>query len=249
MNIKIGHLYPNELNLYGDRGNIECLQKRCLWRDIECDILPIKVGMPAPLLSEIDILFMGGGEDNSQKQIYSDFINDKKSFLEQYINGGKVGLFICGGFQLLGKYYRPYSGKDIPGLGVLDIFTKHFGRDKKRLVGNVICKITGLENLEAENLVGFENHGGRTYFEKDILPFAEIKVGSGNNDEDKNEGVIFKNCIGTYLHGPILPKNPHVADYLIQTALEIKYKKEMDLAPLDDELEWHAHKNALKLSS
>jgi len=248
MNIKIGHLYPDQLNLYGDRGNIECLVKRCLWRDIECEIIPIEIGVPTPPIEEIDILFMGGGEDTSQKQIYTDFINNKKGFLDQYINDGKVGLFICGGFQLLGKYYRPYSGKDIPGLSILNLFTKHFGRDRKRLVGNVISKITGIEYLESKTLVGFENHGGRTYLEKDTTPLAKIKTGKGNNDKDDCEGAVFKNCIGTYLHGPLLPKNPHLADYLIKTALEYKYKKEVDLPPLNDELEWHAHKNALKLS-
>ena len=124
-----------------------------------------------------------------------------------------------------------------------------FGRDKKRLVGNVVCEISGIEDIEIKTLVGFENHGGRTYLDEDATPLAKIKIGAGNNESDSYEGAIFNNCIGTYLHGPLLPKNPHLADYLIRRALELKYKEEIDLVSLDDELEWHAHKNALHLSN
>ena len=189
---------------------------------------------------------MGGGEDTAQKQLYNDFINNKGKLIKQYIENNGVGLFICGGFQLLGNYYRPYEGKDIKGLGILDLYTQHYGRDKKRCVGNVVCKIENLEFLKNKTLVGFENHGGRTYL-NDTKPLAKIKTGKGNNGNDKTEGAVYKNIIGTYLHGPILPKNPHLADHLIRVALEKRNKKEMDLPSLDDDLEWTAHKNALKL--
>jgi lipid II isoglutaminyl synthase (glutamine-hydrolysing) len=249
MRLTIGHLYPDLLNLYGDRGNIECLKNRCEKRNIEVEIIPINVGIPISddLMNSIDLLFMGGGEDTNQKELYNDFINNKGSLIKNYIKNNGVGLFICGGLQLLGKYYRPYEGRDIPGLGVLDLYTKHCGRDKTRCVGNVSCKITGIEYLKDKTLVGFENHGGRTYLEKETKPLAKILNGNGNNDDDKTEGVVYKNIIGTYLHGPLLPKNPHLADHLIRTALEKRNEKEIELQSLDDELEWEAHKNALKL--
>ena len=164
-----------------------------------------------------------------------------------HIKSGGVGLFVCGGYQLLGKYYRPYKGKDIKGLDIFDLHTRHFGLDKKRLVGNVTIDIEGIEFLKGKKLVGFENHGGRTYLEQNINMLGKIKTGSGNNNEDSTEGAVMHNCIGTYLHGPLLSKNPHLADYLIMTALERRYKKEVDLEPLDDDLEWETHKNAIKL--
>ncbi len=249
MKITIGHLYPDLLNLYGDRGNIECLQQRCQWRDIEVEIIPITIGIPIndELINIIDIMFMGGGEDISQKELHTDFINNKGPLIKKYIENNGVGLFVCGGLQLLGQYYKPYKGGDISGLGIFDLYTQHYGRDKSRCVGNVSCKITGIDYLKDKNLVGFENHGGKTYLEKDVKALGEIISGNGNNDEDKTEGAVYKNIIGTYLHGPLLPKNPHLADYLIKTALEKQNKKEVDLQPLDDELEWEAHKNALKL--
>ena len=248
MKITIAHLYPDLLNLYGDRGNIECLQKRCLWRDIEVEIINLTINdqLTPEILEQIDIMFMGGGEDCAQKKLYNDFVENKGTLIKQYIESDGVGLFICGGYQILGNYYRPYSGKDIKGLGIMDLYTRHYGRDKKRCVGNVVCSITGINYLKNKTLVGFENHGGRTYLE-DTKPLAKIKTGHGNNDTAKNEGVIYKNIIGTYLHGPILPKNPHLADWLIKTALEKQTGGEVEITPLDDELEWQAHKQALKL--
>lgn len=251
MNITIGHLYPDLLNLYGDRGNIECLQRRCTWRDIKVTTIPITIetDFTNELADEINLIFMGGGEDASQKQLYHDFINHKGELIKKYIENNGVGLFICGGYQLLGKYYRPYQGKDIKGLNVLNIYTQHFGRDKKRCVGNVVCQIKGVEYLNEKTLVGFANHGGRTFLGQDIKPLSLITTGEGNNGDDKTEGAVYKNIICTYLHGPLLPKNPHLADYLIKNALEKKYEKEVELPPLNDELEWATHKNALKLSN
>ena len=249
MNLAIGHLYPDLLNLYGDRGNVECLRMRSLWRNIECNIIPISLetNLTDEMMESIDILFMGGGEDLSQKQLYDDFITKKGQQIINHIKSGGVGLFVCGGYQLLGKYYRPYKGKDIKGLDIFDLHTRHFGLDKKRLVGNVTIDIEGIEFLKGKKLVGFENHGGRTYLEQNINMLGKIKTGSGNNNEDSTEGAVMHNCIGTYLHGPLLSKNPHLADYLIMTALERRYKKEVDLEPLDDDLEWETHKNAIKL--
>lgn len=249
MELTIGHFYPNLLNLYGDRGNIECLRQRCAWRDIMVKIIPInfEITLTGALINEINLVFMGGGEDTSQKQLYQDFINDKGQWLKEYIENNGVGLFICGGYQLLGKYYRTYQGQDIQGLNILDLYTQHFGRDKKRCVGNVVCKISGIEYLKDKTLVGFENHGGRTFLGQNTAAMGLTTTGDGNNGNDRTEGVVYKNIIGTYLHGPLLPKNPHLADFLIKKALEKKYQKEAEILPLDDELDWEAHKNALKL--
>lgn len=246
----IGHLYPDLLNLYGDRGNIECLQQRCSWRNVKITIIPItiEINLTDELADKTDLIFMGGGEDVNQKMLYNDFVNNKGPWLKEYIEDNGVGLFICGGYQLLGKYYRPYQGEDIRGLDIFDLYTQHFGRDKKRCVGNVACGITGIEYLDGKTLVGFANHGGRTFLGKNIKPLGLITTGDGNNGDDKTEGAVYKNTIGTYLHGPILPKNPHIADYLIKKALEKKYDKEIELLPLDDKVEWEAHKNAFKLT-
>ncbi len=250
MRIAIIHLYPDLLNLYGDQGNIECLVKRCQWRNIEVEVIPITIGsQPQSEIYDLKstIIFMGGGEDTDQKLLYEDFLINKWPWLKEYIKNNGVGLFICGGLQMLGHYYQPYDGVGIPGLGVIDLHTQHFGRDKKRCVGNVSTKIIGIKELENKIIVGFENHGGRTYLGKNTQPLGRVIVGSGNNSEDKTEGIVYKNTIGTYLHGPLLPKNPHLADWLIKTALEQKYKKEVALIPLDDTLEWEAHNQARHL--
>ncbi|MFH1292291.1 MAG: hypothetical protein ABIH87_03785 [bacterium] len=249
MKLIIGYLYPNLLNLYGDRGNIECIVQRCAWRDIEVEVKPISIDtqLTDELVNQISLIFMGGGEDHSQKQLYNDFVNVKGKLIRRYIEDNGVGLFICGGYQLLGSYYQPYKGEKIKGLNILDIDTRHFGRDKKRCVGNVNCKIIGIQYLKNKNLVGFENHGGRTYLQTETQALGTTITGNGNNDQDKTEGVFYKNTIGTYLHGPLLPKNPHLADYLIKIALEKKYKQDIELKTLDDELEWKAHKHAIEL--
>lgn len=249
MQLTIGYLYPDLLNLYGDRGNIECLQQRCLWRNIDYKIIPITIDteLTNELINSLDLIFMGGGEDNNQKQLQNDFIKQKGKLIKNYINNNGVGLFICGGYQLLGRYYQPYQGDKIKGLCVFDLHTQHFGRDKVRCVGNVNCKIQGIAYLKDKTLVGFENHGGRTYLNQPNQSLAIITMGDGNNGDDKTEGVVYKNTIGTYLHGPLLPKNPHLADYLIKIALEKKYDQEVELKTLDDKLEWETHINACGL--
>lgn len=246
MNLKIGWLYPDLLNLYGDRGNMECLMNRLKWRGIQAELIGISI-QDKINLKEIDLLFAGGGPDLSQKLVAGDFLNNKGKYIREFAEGGGVGLYICGSFQLLGKYYRPYEGNDIKGLSVFDMYTEHFGLKKPRLVGNVVvsCDIfKGKDNT----LVGFENHGGRTYLGKNLTPLGKVIHGFGNSEEDKTEGAVYKNSIGTYLHGPILPKNPHLADYLIKTALSKKYQEDIRLTNVNDNLEWSAHKNALKLS-
>jgi len=240
----IGWLYPELLNLYGDRGNIECLVKRCEWRGIKVEVKEISIStrLTDSLINSINFLFMGGGPDTSQKELYEDFTTKKRGSLIEYAEKGGVSLFVCGGYQLLGRYYQPFEGDRLPGISLFDMYTEHFGRDKKRLVGNVVVEFNGGFNQRPRRLVGFENHGGRTYLGKDVNPLGKVLRGFGNNGEDKTEGAVYKNTYGTYLHGPILPKNPHFTDQLIRKALE-----DIKLKPLDDSLEIMAHSDALKL--
>lgn len=249
MHLKIGWLYPDLLNLYGDRGNIECLTRRCRWRGfgVSVENISLETELTNQLTGSIDIIFAGGGPDLSQKLVADDLVNKKGDFIKGYIENDGVGLFVCGSYQLLGHYYRPWEGEDLPGLGVFDLYTKHFGLTKKRCVGNVVVEANWLPG-KTKTLVGFENHGGRTYLGPDIRPLGIVKRGFGNNGEDKTEGAIYKNAFGTYLHGPILPKNPHFADYLIETALERRYGGEIKLEDLDDMLEWQAHQKALRIA-
>lgn len=240
MELNIYHMYPDILNLYGDRGNIICLKRRCEWRGITPNIINFSLNEEKHDLSDGDIFFIGGGSDRNQSIVYSDFLKYKDSFKE-LIEDYRVVLAICGGYQLLGEKYIDNEGKEVPGLGIFQYSTVN---EEGRLIGNVIIE-NGL-GLKPETIVGFENHGGRTY--SDYKPLGSVKNGYGNNGKDNKEGIVYKNCIGTYLHGPILPKNPHLADYLISKALERKYEINI-LQDLADNFELLAHKKVIKLYS
>ncbi len=241
MNYKltIGWLYPELMSTYGDRGNIIVLKKRCEWRGINVQVKHLNVGFDKKLLAACDMLFMGGAQDQQQKIVAVD-LKKKANVLQEMIENGIPGLYICGAYQFLGKYYKEADGTIIKGLGILDVYTENPGINTKRLIGNIAVK------SEIGTLIGFENHGGRTHLGAAVKPLGKVIKGFGNNGEDKAEGAIYKNSFGTYLHGPILPKNPHLADYLIKLALEKKYKKNIDLSPLDDSLEWQAHNTIVK---
>ncbi|MBI2028570.1 MAG: cobalamin biosynthesis protein CobQ [Candidatus Levybacteria bacterium] len=248
MNYKltIGWLFPELMSTYGDRGNIICIQKRCEWRGINIEILKLDLGLKIDDLRSCDFLFMGGAQDLQQK-IVSEDLRKKREILKEMIEDNVPGLYICGAYQLLGKYYKEADGTIIEGLGILDLYTENPGENSKRLIGNIVIE-SGIMNheLRQNTLVGFENHGGRTYLGKNIRLLGKVIKGFGNNGEDKTEGAIYKNSFGSYLHGPILPKNPHFADYLISLSLKEKYKKSVPLSPLDDSLEWAAHKAIAK---
>jgi CobQ-like glutamine amidotransferase family enzyme len=258
MNYKltIGWLYPQLMSTYGDRGNILVLQKRCEWRGINVEIVNIDQTTLNPQLLTLNLLFGGGAQDREQEIVMNDLLKKKKTICE-LIENDMPALFVCGAPQLMGNYYEPAVGKRIEGLGIFDMYTKHPGPKQDRLIGNVIAEIES-QNISSSYhlvpspyLVGFENHGGRTYLSKNVKPFAKVIKGFGNNGEDGTEGVVYKNAIGSYLHGPLLPKNPQVADWLIEKALEIKYKKEIKLEPLDDSLEEKAKEtiiNRLKIN-
>lgn len=223
MNITIGHLYPDLLNLYGDRGNIQCLRKRCEWRGIRAEVREFRTGENIDF-RDIDIVLLGGGSDREQMIVCSRLKEIRESFRD-YVESGGVVIAVCGGYQLLGKYYQTEEGI-IEGLELVDLYTE---QREGRLISNIVLK----SDLFDLPVVGFENHGGRTFIGS-CRPFGKVLYGNGNDGESGYEGVIYKNVIGTYLHGPLLPKNPQVADYLIQKALERKYNRSMELKALED---------------
>lgn len=239
MKLKIGYFYPELLNLYGDDGNVQILAKRAEARGFEVQITTISLDSKLDLDTVLDfnVVFMGGGPDSSQKEMYEDLVFNKGVYLKEYIEGGGVGLFICGAYQLLGNYYKSADGSMLDGLGIFDLNTISFGNKKPRCIGNVVCEINKeliedptfvAVNTVGNTLVGFENHGGRTYLGDSLKPLAKITMGHGNNSEDSTEGVVYKNAIGTYLHGPILARNAHLADYLIAKGLELSALTKLD---------------------
>ena len=237
-NINIGWLYPELMSTYGDRGNIISLIKRCEWRNIPVNVINLNTGFNKKDLEKCDLLFMGGAQDRQQEIVAKD-LEEKSAVLSKLISNGLPGLYICGAYQFLGKYYKDANGTTIKGLGIIDIYTEN--SDKKRLIGNIVIAPL-LKDLENSTFVGFENHGGRTYLGKKVLPFAKVISGFGNNGIDQTEGAIYKNSICSYLHGPILPKNPELCDYLINIALDKKYGKNIKLIKLNDDLEKNARK-------
>lgn len=250
--LTIGWLYPDLMSTYGDRGNIICLQRRCKWRGIKTEIVSIDQNTEDQELKTIDLIFGGGAQDIQQEIVMRDLRGKKADVLKQMIENDTPALFVCGAPQLMGKYYEPAMGKRIEGIGIFDMETKNPGPNKPRLIGNIVANVTGIDLSKTYNLqpnpyiVGFENHGGRTYLGKNVKPFAKVIKGFGNNGEDETEGVVYKNAIGCYFHGPLLPKNPHIADWLITKSLELKYKKPIYLKPLDDTIERRAHEAVLK---
>lgn len=234
LKISVGHLYPKQLNLYGDMGNIIALKKRCVWRGIDFEYNEINPGDKIP---SCDLYFIGGGQDKEQTEV-AKFLYEQKDFLIEKRDEGAVFLGICGGYQLFGHYYQPFEGDRLSGISLLDAYTV---AGKKRFIGNVTARTAF---LSPSTLVGFENHSGLTYIQGDTKPLAILTVGNGNNGEDNTEGARFKNVFGTYLHGSLLPKNPHLADHLITLALETRYADAIELRPLDDKLEHIAHRAA-----
>lgn len=249
MNYKLtlGWLYPELMSTYGDRGNIIVLQKRCEWRGINTEVKRLDIGFDQKILTACNLLFMGGAQDQQQKIVAED-LQKKSSILKKMIEDGIPGLYICGAYQFLGKYYKDSDGTIIKGLGILDLYTENPGPNHPRLIGNITASLTDLRGRKHETsevdvqIVGFENHGGRTYLGKNIKPLGKVIKGFGNNGIDQTEGAIYKNSFGSYLHGPILPKNPSFADLLIKLALGKKYgvSPTINLSPLNDSLETQA---------
>ncbi|MBI4096684.1 MAG: cobalamin biosynthesis protein CobQ [Candidatus Levybacteria bacterium] len=257
----IGWLYPELMSTYGDRGNIIVLQKRCEWRGIGIELKRLDLKFSASDLKKCNILFMGGAQDQQQKIVSSDFSKEKVLALKEMIEAGIPGLYICGAYQFLGKYYKEANGDIIKGLNILNLYTENPGPVHPRLIGNIAIRchpelVSGYQtkrdsdlrqNDRKETLIGFENHGGRTYLGKEIKPLGNVLVGFGNNGEDKTEGAVYKNTFGTYLHGPILPKNPQFADLLITLALRKKYNDaKICITDINNSLEEKAKDNILQ---
>ena len=215
LTLTLGHLYPDQLNLYGDRGNILTLQRRCALRGIELRIVELGIG-DALAPDEYDMLFIGGGQDKEQVPVAQDILEMKSIGLWAAIEDDMPVLAVCGGYQLLAHYYRPAAGSDMRGLGVFDAWTIHKGEKEPRCTGDIAI------NWNGHTLVGFENHGGRTYLGT-AVPLGKVLKGHGNNSEDHTEGAVYRNTFGTYMHGSLLPKNPHFADHLIALALARTY--------------------------
>lgn len=239
MKLNIAYLYPEELNLYGDTGNIEVLVTRSKKRNIEVGIQKVdsKTRIGTNFFKNINIVFMGGGPDSGQKEMYKDLLENKGPYLKEYIENGGVALFICGSYQLMGNYYKSADNTILDGLGIYNIYTQHFGHKSKRCVGNIVCTLSqeilsdpvfSKNNHIGDSIVGFENHGGMTFLENNMTPLGNVTFGNGNNLEDTSEGVYYKNSIGTYFHGPILSKNPHIADFLIAKSLSIDALETLD---------------------
>lgn len=231
LKISIAHLYPKQLSLYGDMGNVITLIKRCQWRGIE--VVYDKFDLNDKISSH-DLYFIGGGQDRQQQEV-AEKLFEYKDFFQNERDNGAVFLGICGGYQLFGHYYQPFDGDKLTGISLLDAYTV---AGKKRFIGNVTVRT---DFLNPDTLVGFENHSGLTYLQGETKPIGKILVGNGNNGQDMTEGARYKNVFGTYLHGSLLPKNPHFADYLIELALQKRYNKAVTLPKLDDTIELQTH--------
>jgi CobQ-like glutamine amidotransferase family enzyme len=235
MEIRICHLYPDVLNLYGDRGNVLCMKKRLLWRGIDCSVTGLPIGANLPL-SQFDLFFIGGGQDFEQEILLRDLGNRKAAEIKAAAEDGRPFLCVCGGYQLMGRYYETAKGVRCEYLGVMDLFT--VGAEQ-RMIGNFSF------DFEGTPVVGFENHSGQTFLGEGTAPLGRVISGSGNNGADGTEGARYKNVFGTYSHGPILPKNPVFCDRVLETALCRKYG-DVTLDPLSDLSENEAHDTALK---
>jgi len=218
MELRICHLYPDLLNLYGDRGNVTTLVRRAQWRGISVRVIEARLDDPVDPDAS-DLFFIGGGEDRQQRLAAPDLRGVKGPALREAAQTGAAILAVCGGYQLLGHYYRPAGGPDLVGLGLLDLHTVHPGPESRRIIGNIVVREAGAGRI----LVGFENHGGRTYLGPNARPIGTAIVGSGNNGQDREEGAVWRSVYGTYLHGPLLPKNPWLADELTAAALRRRY--------------------------
>jgi hypothetical protein len=211
------------------------MQKRLLWRDIDCTIDNISVNDDLDI-NKYDLFFIGGGQDFEQEILLNDIRNSKKELISQSVEMGKTFLCICGGYQLLGKTYTTWDKKSLDFIGAIDIRTDGI---KERMIGDYI--FTCEDDKGEFNVIAFENHSGKTFLGKDMQPLGKVVKGHGNNGEDETEGVRYKNVFGTYGHGPLLPKNPRLADLIIKTALNQKYGS-VELLPLDDTMENDANK-------
>jgi CobQ-like glutamine amidotransferase family enzyme len=235
MRIRVGHLYPDYLNIYADRGNIAVLERRAAWRGHELDVEAIGLGGRVEPGAH-DLLYVGGGQDREQALVAQD-IAGKGEALRAAVDGGAAFLAVCGGYQLLGSFYRERSGAELPGAGVLPL---HTVAGERRMIGDVLLECE-FETGERRTIAGFENHAGRTILEPGAEPLGRVVAGFGNDGSSGFEGCRAGRVIGTYLHGPLLPRNPWLADWLLAQALAHRTGEGVSFEPLGDELEGEAH--------
>jgi CobQ-like glutamine amidotransferase family enzyme len=236
--LRIGHLYPDLMSIYGDRGNVLALTQRAKWRGIDVETRAFTAGGTWDS-DWADVYFFGGGQDLGQDIVGADLQGPNGDALKRSIAGGAAVFSVCGGYQLLGSEYVPEIGDPIPGLGVLDVTTR---AGKVRFVGNLLAQTD-----EGKRLIGFENHSGYTYLGPKAKPLGRVIAGHGNNDTDKTEGAVQGKVIGCYLHGSALPKNPWLADQLISWGLE-RRQGSIKLVPLDDSEEYAAQEQASEVA-
>ena len=236
MELNICHLYPDILNLYGDRGNIITMKRRLEGRGIKVNIDECSIGQPLNA-DKYDIFFIGGGQDFEQEVLLRDLSSGKAQDIRTAVEEEKTFLAICGGYQMLGEYYKTWDGVQLDFIGAIGVHT--IGA-KERMIGNYMFRTTPESGDTV--VVGFENHSGKTYHSEQVAPLGMMLSGNGNNGEDKTEGARYKNVFGTYSHGSLLPKNPVLCDFILQTALNHRYDGAEPLAPLDDTLELNAHR-------
>jgi CobQ-like glutamine amidotransferase family enzyme len=236
--IHVCHLYPDQLNIYADRGNIAVLRCRARSRGYELEV--VGVGIGEPLAADCDLIYLGGGQDREQALIAPD-LAARGEEISAALEDGAALLAVCGGYQLLGRGYRDRSGLEMPGAGVLPLDTV---AGERRMIGDVAIECE-LEPGDTHSVVGFENHGGRTRLDAGAVPLGRVVHGFGNDGESGFEGCRLGKAIGTYLHGPLLPRNPWLADWLLAQALERRLGRPVELEPLDDDLEHQAHAVAL----
>jgi CobQ-like glutamine amidotransferase family enzyme len=234
--LRLVHLYPDLMSVYGDRGNIITLVRRAQWRGFDVEVRDLSLGDRLDA-DDVDLIFFGGGQDREQSVVSPDFLQQKGEAVRQAVEGGAALLSVCGGYQLLGRSYTTVDGQELPGAGLFDVRSVPGPR---RHIGNVLIE-TDLDGGTRRTLVGFENHSGRTYLAPTMRPLGRTVVGAGNNGEDGSEGAVYQAAIGCYLHGSLLPKNPWLADWLLSAALRHRLGEPVALEPLDDHLEVEAH--------
>lgn len=232
--IVVGHLYPSYLNIYADRGNIAVLAARAAWRDVELDVRTIGPGDATP--ADVDLFYVGGGQDREQALIAPD-LAARGPALAEAVAAGAAALAVCGGYQLLGRFYRDRGGDELPGAGVLPLYTVAGDR---RMIGDVLLECE-LDPGVVRTLAGFENHAGRTILDEGAEPLGRVVSGFGNDGESGDEGCRAGRAIGTYLHGPLLPRNPWLADWILAQALGHRAGDVPVFEPLPDDLEAEAH--------
>jgi CobQ-like glutamine amidotransferase family enzyme len=235
MKLVVGHLYPDYLNIYADRGNIAVLARRAAWRGIELEVEAIGVDQQVRPGAH-DLLYVGGGQDREQALIAPDLVA-KGEGIKEAVAGGAALLAVCGGYQLLGRFYRERSGAELPGVG---LFPHETIAGDRRMIGDVLLECE-LEPGVRETLAGFENHAGRTLLDPGAEPLGRVVAGFGNDGDSGYEGCRVGTAIGTYLHGPLLPRNPWLADWLLARAREHRGEEAGSLEELPDELEHEAH--------